>query len=93
VWKKHDHAGFTKKGLPGHFQLLVGIGECNYMIQEKGLDVDVDVVCEKRYRNDGPRMKRIRPAPMGARSGTAPHLHMESFWRKRRAETSRRWLS
>jgi large subunit ribosomal protein L22 len=33
---------------------------------EKGLDVDVDRLFVKRaIANDGPRMKRIRPAPMG----------------------------
>jgi large subunit ribosomal protein L22 len=38
----------------------------NYLSSEKGLDVDVDSLYVKRaVANDGPRMKRIRPAPMG----------------------------
>ncbi len=38
----------------------------NYVSAEKGLDVDVDRLYVKRaIANDGPRMKRIRPAPMG----------------------------
>ena len=42
------------------------IENANYLGQEKGLDVDVDRLYVKRaIANDGPRMKRIRPAPMG----------------------------
>jgi large subunit ribosomal protein L22 len=38
----------------------------NYLSSEKGIDVDVDKLYVKRaIANDGPRMKRIRPAPMG----------------------------
>jgi large subunit ribosomal protein L22 len=37
-----------------------------YQDQEKGLDVDVDrLYVKSAIANDGPRMKRIRPAPMG----------------------------
>jgi large subunit ribosomal protein L22 len=36
------------------------------MNTEKGVDVDVDNLYVKHaIANDGPRMKRIRPAPMG----------------------------
>ena len=38
----------------------------NYLSQEKGIDVDLDRLYVKHaIANDGPRMKRIRPAPMG----------------------------
>ncbi len=38
----------------------------NYLSAEKGLDIDVDSLYVKNaIANDGPRMKRIRPAPMG----------------------------
>jgi large subunit ribosomal protein L22 len=38
----------------------------NYLSSEKGIDVDVDnLYVKKAVANDGPRMKRIRPAPMG----------------------------
>src|SRR5215467_14626015 len=38
----------------------------NYLSGEKGFDVDVDNLYVKNaIANDGPRMKRIRPAPMG----------------------------
>ena len=38
----------------------------NYVSAENGLDVDVDRLYVKRaIANDGPRLKRIRPAPMG----------------------------
>ena len=59
---------FTKKGIaPAIGKLLrSAIENANYLGQEKGLDVDVDQLYVKRaVANDGPRMKRIRPAPMG----------------------------
>jgi len=59
---------FTKKGIaPAIGKLLrSAIENANYLGQEKGLDVDVDQLYVKRaIANDGPRMKRIRPAPMG----------------------------
>jgi large subunit ribosomal protein L22 len=35
-------------------------------VQNRGADVDVDkLVVREAYVNEGPRMKRIRPAPMG----------------------------
>jgi len=59
---------FTKKGIaPAIGKLLrSAIENANYVSQEKGADVDVDQLYVKRaIANDGPRMKRIRPAPMG----------------------------
>ena len=59
---------FTKKRIaPEIFQLLrSAVENANYLSQEKGLDVDVDKLYVKHaIANDGPRMKRIRPAPMG----------------------------
>src|SRR6202021_125366 len=42
------------------------IQNANYVSQEQGLDVDVDNLYVKNaVANEGPRMKRIRPAPMG----------------------------
>jgi large subunit ribosomal protein L22 len=59
---------FTKKGIAPSITKLLrsAIENANYLGQEKGLDVDVDQLYVKRaIANDGPRMKRIRPAPMG----------------------------
>ena len=59
---------FTKKGVaPDVFKLLrSAIENANFLSGEKGLDVDVDSLYVKHaVANDGPRMKRIRPAPMG----------------------------
>ena len=59
---------FTKKGIAPNIHKLLrsAIENANYVGQEKGLDVDVDNLFVKRaIANDGPRMKRIRPAPMG----------------------------
>src|ERR1700744_1828000 len=59
---------FTKKRIaPAIFQLLrSAVENANYLSQEKGIDVDLDRLYVKHaFANDGPRMKRIRPAPMG----------------------------
>jgi large subunit ribosomal protein L22 len=59
---------FTKKGIAPtvHKLLRSAIQNANYVGQEKGIDVDVDGLFVKNAISDeGPRMKRIRPAPMG----------------------------
>src|SRR5881398_1312929 len=59
---------FTKKRIaPAIFQLLrSAVENANYLSQEKGTDVDLDRLYVKHaIANEGPRMKRIRPAPMG----------------------------
>jgi large subunit ribosomal protein L22 len=49
-----------------HKLLRSALENANYASQEKGVEVDVDRLYVKRaVANDGPRMKRIRPAPMG----------------------------
>jgi len=46
--------------------LRSAVENANYLSTEKGIDVDVDNLYVKQaVANDGPRMKRIRPAPMG----------------------------
>ncbi|MDE3105660.1 MAG: 50S ribosomal protein L22 [Acidobacteriota bacterium] len=46
--------------------LRSAIQNATYLSQEQGLDVDVDNLYVKTaVANEGPRMKRIRPAPMG----------------------------
>jgi large subunit ribosomal protein L22 len=46
--------------------LRSAIQNATYASQEQGLDIDVDnLVVRTAVANDGPRMKRIRPAPMG----------------------------
>src|SRR3954468_574200 len=59
---------FTKKGVAPdvHKLLRSAIENANYASQEKGMDVDIDRLYVKHaIANEGPRMKRIRPAPMG----------------------------
>src|SRR5215472_15821762 len=47
-------------------QLQSAIDNANFLSTEKGVDVDLDQLYVKiAVANDGPRMKRIRPAPMG----------------------------
>ena len=46
--------------------LRSAIQNATYVSQEQGLDVDVDnLYVRAAVANEGPRMKRIRPAPMG----------------------------
>src|SRR5277367_1662735 len=59
---------FTKKRVAATVEKLLrsALENATYLSSEKGLDVDVDSLYVKRaVANDGPRMKRIRPAPMG----------------------------
>ena len=59
---------FTKKGCAPELHKLLrsALENANYLSQEKGLEVDVDRLFVKRaVANEGPRFKRIRPAPMG----------------------------
>ena len=59
---------FTNKGIAPdiHKVLRSALENANYLNTEKGLDVDIDNLYVKRaVANEGPRMKRIRPAPMG----------------------------
>jgi large subunit ribosomal protein L22 len=59
---------FTKKRVAATVEKLLrsAIENANYLSSEKGVDVDVDSLYVKNaVANDGPRMKRIRPAPMG----------------------------
>jgi large subunit ribosomal protein L22 len=59
---------FTKKRVAATVEKLLrsALENANYLIAEKDIDVDVDNLYVKNaVANDGPRMKRIRPAPMG----------------------------
>jgi|SRR6476469_4771024 large subunit ribosomal protein L22 len=59
---------FTKKRVAATVEKLLrsALENANYLSSEKGIDVDVDKLYVKQaVANDGPRMKRIRPAPMG----------------------------
>ena len=49
-----------------HKLLRSALENANYLNNEKGMDVDIDRLYVKQaVANEGPRMKRIRPAPMG----------------------------
>jgi large subunit ribosomal protein L22 len=59
---------FTKKRVAATVEKLLrsAIENANYLSTEKGADIDVDNLFVKRaVANDGPRLKRIRPAPQG----------------------------
>lgn len=59
---------FTKKAVAPLVEKVLrsAVENANYLSQEQGLDLDVDNLYVKQaVANEGPRMKRIRPAPMG----------------------------
>jgi large subunit ribosomal protein L22 len=63
-----ETAAFTKKRIAPviHKLLVSAVDNAKYVSGERGDDVDVDNLYVKQaVANDGPRMKRIRPAPMG----------------------------
>jgi large subunit ribosomal protein L22 len=63
-----DTAAFTKKRIAPvvHKLLTSAIDNAKYVAGEQGLDLDVDnLYVRNAIANEGPRMKRIRPAPMG----------------------------
>jgi large subunit ribosomal protein L22 len=63
-----ETAQFTKKRIAPviHKLLTSAVDNAKYVSGERGEDVDVDnLYVKSAIANDGPRMKRIRPAPMG----------------------------
>jgi large subunit ribosomal protein L22 len=59
---------FTKKSVAPLVEKVLrsALQNANHLSQEQGLDVDIDNLYVKTaIANEGPRMKRIRPAPMG----------------------------
>ncbi|MDE3200410.1 MAG: 50S ribosomal protein L22 [Acidobacteriota bacterium] len=63
-----ETAQFTKKRIAPviHKLLVSALDNAKYVSEEQGHDLDVDNLYVKQaLANDGPRMKRIRPAPMG----------------------------
>jgi large subunit ribosomal protein L22 len=59
---------FAKKAVAPLVEKVLrsALQNANHLSQEQGLDVDLDnLYVKSAVANDGPRMKRIRPAPMG----------------------------
>jgi len=68
VEEARNTLAFTKKRVAATVGKLLqsAIDNANFLSTEKGLDVDLDnLYVKSAVANDGPRMKRIRPAPMG----------------------------
>src|SRR5216117_2867917 len=78
---------FTKKRVAATVEKLLrsAVENANYLSSEKNIDVDVDKLYVKQaVANDGPRMKRIRPAPMGRTNS----LHARAVIRDRLLRTA-----
>jgi large subunit ribosomal protein L22 len=68
VQKALETLAFTKKRIAPviHKVLTSALDNAKYLSDERGLDLDVDnLIVKTAIANEGPRMKRIRPAPMG----------------------------
>jgi len=55
---------FTKKRVTHDLEKILKSAVSNAEQKSENLDVD-DLVVSKAYVNEGPRQKRVRPAPMG----------------------------
>ena len=59
---------FTRKRIAPIVEKVLrsAVQNANYLSQEQGFDLDIDrLFVTQAVANEGPRMKRIRPAPMG----------------------------
>jgi large subunit ribosomal protein L22 len=68
VEEARNTLAFTKKRVAATVGKLLqsAIDNANFLSSEKGLDVDLDnLYVKSAVAGDGPRLKRIRPAPMG----------------------------
>ncbi|MGA8762783.1 MAG: 50S ribosomal protein L22 [Candidatus Sulfotelmatobacter sp.] len=68
VEEARNTLAFTKKRVAAHVGKLLqsALDNANFLSSEKGLDVELDnLYVKSAIANDGPRMKRIRPAPQG----------------------------
>jgi large subunit ribosomal protein L22 len=55
---------FTKKRITGDVEKILRSAVANAEQKAEHLDVD-DLVVSRAFVNEGPRQKRVRPAPMG----------------------------
>ena len=68
VEEARNTLAFTKKRVAAHVGKLLqsALDNANFLSAEKNLDVEIDNLYVKNaIANEGPRMKRIRPAPQG----------------------------
>ena len=68
VEEARNTLAFTKKRVAAHVGKLLqsALDNANYLATEKNLEVEIDnLYVKSAIANDGPRMKRIRPAPQG----------------------------
>ena len=68
VEEARNTLAFTKKRVAAHVGTLLqsALDNANFLSAEKNLDVEIDnLYVKSAIANDGPRMKRIRPAPQG----------------------------
>src|SRR5579863_1884268 len=68
VEEARNTLAFTKKRVAAHVGKLLqsALDNANFLAGEKNIDVEIDnLYVKSAIANDGPRMKRIRPAPQG----------------------------
>jgi large subunit ribosomal protein L22 len=85
---------FTKKRVATQVYKLLhsALDNANFMNSEKGVEVDVDnLYVTRAVANDGPRMKRVRPAPQGRAyryQRRASHIEVALAEKKRAASAT-----
>ena len=68
VEEARNTLAFTKKRVAAYVGKLLqsALDNANFLASEKNIDVEIDnLYVKSAIANDGPRMKRIRPAPQG----------------------------
>ena len=68
VEEARNTLAFTKKRVAAHVGKLLqsALDNANFLASEKNIDVEIDnLYVKSAIANDGPRLKRIRPAPQG----------------------------
>ena len=68
VEEARNTLAFTKKRVAAPVGKLLqsALDNANFLASEKGIDVEIDnLYVKSAIANEGPRMKRIRPAPQG----------------------------
>src|SRR5437899_6767890 len=91
VEEARNTLAFTKKRVAAHVGKLLqsALDNANFLASEKNIDVEIDNLYVKRaIANDGPRLKRIRPAPQGRAFRYQRRMsHIEIALAERGAET------
>src|SRR2546426_6163499 len=98
VEEARNTLAFTKKRVAAHVGKLLqsALDNANFLASEKNIDVEIDnLYVKSAIANDGPRMKRIRPAPQGRAyryQRRISHIELVLAERGRNGEAVAHWV-